>query len=78
MAIRVSIFDNNTKTFGDMLVGDYFIQNEMLYCKIKEVYNTDNDVMYNAFCVDTGELVEFINGEGGIAEVEDMDIAVHL
>ena len=78
MAIRLSIFGNTTKTFGDMLIGDYFIQSEMLYCKIDEVYNADHDEMYNAFCVDTGELVEFADGEGNIAEVEDMDIAVHL
>lgn len=78
MAIRVSIFGNNTKTFGDILIGDYFIQNEMLYCKVEEVYNTDNDVMYNAFCVDTGELIDFADGEDNIAEVEHLDIAVHL
>ena len=78
MAIRVSIFGSTTKTFGDILIGDYFIQNEMLYCKTDEVYDADHDEMYNAFCVDTGELVEFADGEDGIVEVEDMDIAVHL
>lgn len=78
MAIRVSVFGNTTKTFGDVLIGDYFIQNKMLYCKTDEVYNADHDEMYNAFCVDTGELVEFTDDEGGIDVVEDMDIAVHL
>ncbi len=76
MAIRVSIFGNTTKTFGDMLIGDHFIQNEMLYCKTEEVY--DHDEMYNAFCVSTGRLVEFADSEDGIVEVEDMDIVVHL
>lgn len=78
MAIRLSIFGDTAKTFEDVLVGDYFVQNELLYCKIEEVYNADHDEMYNAFCVNSGELVEFYDMESGISEVEDIDIAVHL
>ena len=78
MAIRVAIFNNAVKTFGDVAIGNYFTQDERLYCKTEEVYNADHDEMYNAFCVDTGELVEFGDEESGIVEVEDMDIAVHL
>lgn len=78
MAIRLSVFGNATRTFGDLLVGAYFIQGENLYCKTDEVYNADHDEMYNAFCVEVGELVEFDDSEDGIVEVQDMDIAAHL
>ncbi len=78
MAIRVSIFSNPTKIFGDILIGQYFVQDERLYCKVEEIYNVDHDEKYNAFCVTSGELVEFAYGEGNIIEVDDIDIAVHL
>lgn len=76
MAIQISIFNSGAKTFSDMSVGDYFIQDERLYCKTDEVY--DRNELYNAFCVDTGELVGFDDDEGGITEVKDIDITVHL